>query len=42
MLMGPHDLSVSLGIPEQYDHPEFDKTVRKVIYVPNKLVNIVV
>jgi 4-hydroxy-2-oxoheptanedioate aldolase len=31
VLIGPHDLSVSLGIPEQYDHPEFDKTVRLVI-----------
>ncbi|WP_436715736.1 aldolase/citrate lyase family protein [Roseiconus lacunae] len=23
VLIGPHDLSCSLGIPEQYDHPEF-------------------
>jgi 4-hydroxy-2-oxoheptanedioate aldolase len=29
--IGPHDLSVSMGIPEQYDHPEFDKTVRWII-----------
>ena len=31
ILMGPHDLSVSLEIPEQYDHPKFDQTVRLVI-----------
>jgi 2-keto-3-deoxy-L-rhamnonate aldolase RhmA len=31
VLIGPHDLSVSLGIPEQYDHPEFDRTVRQII-----------
>lgn len=29
--IGPHDLSVSMGIPEQYDHPEFDKMVRVII-----------
>jgi len=23
VLIGPHDLSCSLGVPEQYDHPEF-------------------
>jgi 4-hydroxy-2-oxoheptanedioate aldolase len=23
VLIGPHDLSCSLGIPEQYDHPDF-------------------
>jgi 2-keto-3-deoxy-L-rhamnonate aldolase RhmA len=28
---GPHDLSVSMGIPEQYDHPEFLRTVRLII-----------
>ena len=31
VLIGPHDLSVSLGIPEQYDHPDFDRTVRQII-----------
>ncbi len=31
VLIGPHDLSCSLGIPEQYDHPDFDKTVRGII-----------
>ena len=31
VLVGPHDLSLSLGIPEQYDHPEFDRTIRTII-----------
>ena len=31
MLIGPHDLSSSLEIPEDYRHPEFDKSVCKII-----------
>ena len=31
VLIGPHDLSVSLGIPEQYDNPKFDEAVRTII-----------
>lgn len=31
VFIGPHDLSVSLGIPEQYDHPEFLAAVRQII-----------
>jgi 2-keto-3-deoxy-L-rhamnonate aldolase RhmA len=31
VLIGPHDLSCSLGIPEQYDDPRFDQTVREII-----------
>jgi 2-keto-3-deoxy-L-rhamnonate aldolase RhmA len=31
VLIGPHDLSCSLGIPEQYDHPRMDKAVREII-----------
>ncbi len=30
-LVGPHDLSCSLGLPEQYDHPLFDEAIRKII-----------
>jgi 4-hydroxy-2-oxoheptanedioate aldolase len=30
VLVGPHDLSSSLGIPEQYDAPEFDAAVRQI------------
>lgn len=32
VFIGPHDLSVSLGLPEQYDHPEFEKVVREIIH----------
>jgi len=31
VLVGPHDLSCSLGIPEQYDHPRFDQAIRTII-----------
>ena len=31
VLIGPHDLSCSLGIPEQYGHPRFDEAVRTII-----------
>jgi 4-hydroxy-2-oxoheptanedioate aldolase len=33
VLIGPHDLSCSLGIPEQYDHPRFDDAVRTIFRV---------
>lgn len=31
VFIGPHDLSISMGIPEQYDHPDFIKTVKLII-----------
>lgn len=31
VLIGPHDLSCSLGLPEQYDHPRFEEVVRQII-----------
>jgi 4-hydroxy-2-oxoheptanedioate aldolase len=31
VFIGPHDLSVSLGLPEQYDHPVFEEAVRTII-----------
>ena len=31
VLIGPHDLSCSLGVPEQYDHPRFEKAVLSII-----------
>jgi 4-hydroxy-2-oxoheptanedioate aldolase len=31
VLVGPHDLSISLGVPESYDAPEFDTAVRTVL-----------
>ena len=33
VLIGPHDLSCSLGIPERYDHPRFDEAVRAVFRI---------
>jgi 4-hydroxy-2-oxoheptanedioate aldolase len=30
VLIGPHDLSCSLGLPEQYDHPDFEQAVRTI------------
>jgi len=30
VLIGPHDLSCSLGVPEQYRHPRFDEAVRTI------------
>jgi 2-keto-3-deoxy-L-rhamnonate aldolase RhmA len=32
VFIGPHDLSVSLGVPEQYDHPVFEEAVKKIIH----------
>jgi 2-keto-3-deoxy-L-rhamnonate aldolase RhmA len=31
VLIGPHDLSCSLGVPEKYDHPRFDEAVQAII-----------
>ncbi len=31
VLVGPHDLSCSLGFPEQYDHPDFQAAIRTII-----------
>jgi len=36
VLVGPHDLSCSLGLPEQYDHPIFDAAVRQIIAAARK------
>ena len=33
VLIGPHDLSCSLGIPEKYDHPRFDAAVRRIFEI---------
>jgi 4-hydroxy-2-oxoheptanedioate aldolase len=32
VLVGPHDLSCNMGIPEQYDHPDFDAAIRQIIH----------
>ena len=31
IFIGPHDLTISLGIPEQYEHPSFQDAVRQII-----------
>ena len=31
VIIGPHDLSISLGLPEQYHNPRFEDAVRKII-----------
>ena len=31
LLIGPHDLSISLGIPEQYTHPRFTEAIERII-----------
>jgi len=33
VLIGPHDLSCSLGIPEQYTHAQFDEAVRTIFRI---------
>lgn len=33
VLIGPHDLSISLGIPEQYQHPRFVEAVDEITKV---------
>ncbi|HZK63963.1 MAG TPA: aldolase/citrate lyase family protein [Puia sp.] len=32
VFIGPHDLSVSLDLSEQYDHPDFEAAVRTIIH----------
>jgi len=36
IIIGPHDLSVSIGLPEQYEHPEFEKVVKEIIHKTRK------
>lgn len=36
VFIGPHDLSISLGIPEQYNHPQFEKAVQYIIQTTRK------
>jgi 4-hydroxy-2-oxoheptanedioate aldolase len=32
VIIGPHDLSLSLGLPEQYHHPRFEEAVQHIIF----------
>ena len=36
VIIGPHDLSCSMGLPEEYNHPEFIKIVEEIIHQCNK------
>lgn len=36
IVIGPHDLSINTGYPEQYEHPEFEKWVREIILKTRK------
>ena len=31
IFVGPNDMSISLGLPDQYDRPEYQETVKRVI-----------
>jgi 4-hydroxy-2-oxoheptanedioate aldolase len=31
IVIGPHDLSINMGLPEEYGHPDFESVVRKII-----------
>jgi len=31
VLIGPHDLSCSLGVPEDYDHPKMEEAISRII-----------
>ena len=31
VFVGPNDLSITLGIPDQYDHPDYEAALREVI-----------
>ncbi len=31
IIIGPHDLSINMGLSEQYDHPEYEKAVQEII-----------
>ena len=36
VFIGPHDLSISMGIPEQYDHPDFVAMVKTIVQKARK------
>ena len=31
VFVGPNDLSITLGIPDQYDHPDYEAALREII-----------
>jgi 4-hydroxy-2-oxoheptanedioate aldolase len=36
VIIGPHDLSINMGLPEQYEHPAYEKVVRQIIHQVRK------
>ncbi len=36
VFIGPHDLSINMGIPEQYDHPDFVAMVKTIVQKARK------
>lgn len=32
VIIGPHDLSISMGMPEDYDNPKFERAVKEIIH----------
>jgi len=36
-IVGPYDLSCSMGIPGQFDRPEFKQTMKKIIDISNEM-----
>jgi len=33
VFVGPNDLSISLGVPDQYDHPDYEAALRRILGV---------
>ncbi len=31
VFVGPNDLSISLGVPDQYDHPDYEGALRRIL-----------
>ena len=36
-IIGPYDLSCSMGIPGQFNNPDFKQTIKKIIETSNKI-----
>ncbi len=36
VIIGPHDLSINMGLPEQYEHPDYEAVVRDIIHRTRK------
>ena len=33
VFVGPNDLSISLGVPDQYDHPDYEAALRRILSI---------